>query len=107
MKSIRVHQFGDPTVMKLEDVPNPTVGPGQVLVKIKAAGVNPVDAYIRAGKYAVLPPLPYTPGADGAGVVEAVGPPSPLSPPGDDLHDFAAGDLVYIGGAGAGPPFGF
>jgi NADPH2:quinone reductase len=106
MKSIRVHQFGDPTVMKLEDVPNPTVGPGQVLVKIKAAGVNPVDAYIRAGKYAVLPPLPYTPGADGAGVVEAVGPPSPLSPPGDDPHDFAAGDRVYIGGTVAGRAFG-
>jgi NADPH2:quinone reductase len=102
MKSIRVHQFGNPAVMRLEDVPNPTVGPGQVLVKINAAGVNPVDTYIRAGNYAALPPLPYTPGADGAGVVEAVGPPSPQGPQSSDLQDFAPGDRVYIGGTVAG-----
>ena len=52
MKAIRVHQFGDPSVMKVEDVPDPTPGPGQVLVAVKAAGVNPVDTYIRTGNYA-------------------------------------------------------
>ena len=53
MKAIRVHQFGAPSVMSLEDVPDREVGPGQVLVRIKAAGVNPVDTYIRAGQYIV------------------------------------------------------
>ena len=75
--------------MKLEDVPDREVGPGQVLVTIKAAGVNPVDTYIRAGQYAWLPSLPYTPGADAAGVVEAVG---------TDVREFAPGHRVYIGG---------
>lgn len=73
MKAIRVQEFGEPGVMRLEDVPDPTPGPGQVLVRVKAAGVNPVDTYIRSGAYAVKPPLPYTPGGDAAGVVEAVG----------------------------------
>src|SRR5438067_7648743 len=97
MKAISLHQFGDPSVMKLEEAPDPAAGPGQVLVKMKAAGVNPVDTYIRAGQYAALPPLPYTPGADGAGVVEAVG---------GGVHEFAHGDRVYIGGTVAGRAFG-
>jgi NADPH2:quinone reductase len=59
--------------MKLEDVPDPKPGPGQVLIRVRAAGVNPVDAYIRAGTYARKPNLPYIPGADLGGVVEAVG----------------------------------
>ena len=49
MKAIRVHEFGGPEVMKLEDVPDLTLGPGQVVVSVKAVGVNPVDSYIRAG----------------------------------------------------------
>ena len=49
MKAIRVHEFGGPQVMKLEDVPDPKVGPGQVLVRVHAAGVNPVDTYMRSG----------------------------------------------------------
>jgi NADPH2:quinone reductase len=73
MKAIVVHSFGPPDVMKLEDVPDPTPGPGQVLIRVRAAGVNPVDAYIRAGTYARKPTLPYIPGADLGGVVEAVG----------------------------------
>nr|MBI3613431.1 NADPH:quinone reductase [Nitrospirota bacterium] len=72
MKAIRVHQFGEPDVMKLETVPDPTPSPGEVLVRIKAVGVNPVDTYIRAGSYGKLP-MPYTPGLDAAGTVEAVG----------------------------------
>ena len=74
MKAIRVHQFGGPEVLKLEEVPDPQPGPGQVVVRVHAAGVNPVEAYIRTGTYAAKPALPYTPGGDAGGVVVAVGP---------------------------------
>ena len=94
MKAIRVHEFGGPEVMQLEHVPDPTPGPGDVLVRIRAAGVNPVDAYIRSGTYARKPPLPYTPGSDGAGEVEAAG---------ADVGDLKAGDRVYIAGYGNAP----
>ena len=73
MKAIRVHEFGGPEVLKREEVATPKPSAGQVLVRIHAAGVNPYDTYMRAGTYALKPPLPYTPGSDGAGVVEAVG----------------------------------
>jgi NADPH2:quinone reductase len=70
MKAIRVSGFGEPSVLELQDVPALSPAPGQVLVRLHAAGVNPVEAYVRAGKYARLPNLPYTPGSDGAGIVE-------------------------------------
>ena len=73
MKAIRVHQFGGPEVLKLEEVPALSAGPGQVVVEVKAVGVNPVDAYIRTGTYASKPSLPYTPGNDAAGVVKEAG----------------------------------
>src|SRR6516162_3998109 len=73
MKVIRVHEFGGPEVLKLEGVATPKPSAGQVLVRIHAAGVSPYDTYMRAGTYAVKPKVPYTPGSDGAGVVEAVG----------------------------------
>ena len=73
MKAIRVHKFGGPEVLQLDEVAEPTPGPGQVLVQVKAAGVNPVDTYIRSGTYAQSPALPYVPGGDAAGVVKAVG----------------------------------
>ena len=73
MKAIRVHEFGGPEVMKLEEVPDIEAGPHQVIVHIRAVGVNPVDTYIRAGMHARKPPLPYTPGSDAAGDVVAVG----------------------------------
>lgn len=72
MKAIRVYQTGEPEVMRLEETPEPTVGDGQVLVRLRAVGVNPVETYIRAGRYP-LPALPYTPGTDAAGIVAAVG----------------------------------
>jgi NADPH2:quinone reductase len=97
MKAIRVHQFGDPSVMKLECIPDRPAGAGQVAVTLKAVGVNPVDTYIRNGVYASLPPLPYTPGADAAGVVEAVGP---------EVHEFKAGQRVYISGTIEGRAYG-
>jgi len=91
MKAIRVHEFGGASVLKLEDVADPHAGSGEVVVRVHAAGVNPVDAYIHTGTYARKPPLPYTPGQDGAGVVESVG---------AGVNGFAAGDRVYIAGAG-------
>ena len=86
MRAIRVSQFGGPEVLKLEEVPTPTPGPGQVLVHVRAAGVNPYDTAMRAGTYAVKPPLPYTPGSDAAGVVESVGPGVTKVKPGDRVY---------------------
>ncbi len=73
MKAIRVHEFGGPEVLKLEEVATPKPSADQVLVRIHAAGVNPYDTYMRAGTYPLKPALPYTPGSDGAGVVVGVG----------------------------------
>ncbi len=73
MKAIRVHEFGGPEVMQVEAVADPQAGAGQVVVRVVAAGVNPVDAYIRSGMHAQRPALPYTPGIDGSGIVVAVG----------------------------------
>jgi NADPH2:quinone reductase len=73
MRAILVHEFGGPEVLTLVEVPTPRPAAGQVLVRIHAAGVNPYDTYMRNGTYPVKPPLPYTPGSDAAGVVEAVG----------------------------------
>jgi NADPH:quinone reductase len=87
MKAIVVHQFGGPDVLRLEQVPTPRPGAGQVLVRVRAAGVNPYDTYMRNGTYAVRPPLPYTPGSDGAGDVEAVG---------EGVTKFKPGDRVYL-----------
>ncbi|GIU82205.1 MAG: NADPH:quinone reductase [Acidobacteria bacterium] len=90
MKAIVVRRFGEPEVMKLEEVPTPEVGASQVLVRIKAAGVNPVDTYIRSGIYPVKPDLPYTPGKDGAGVVEKVG---------EKVTKVKVGDRVFLSGS--------
>ena len=73
MKAVRVHRFGDPEVLVVEEIPEPSPGPGEVLVRVVVAGVNPVDTYVRSGAYAELPGLPYTPGGDAGGVVAAVG----------------------------------
>ncbi len=74
MKAIIVSRFGAPEVMQIEEVADPVAGEGQVLVRLHAAGVNPVDTYIRSGHYSQQAHLPYTPGMDGAGVIEAIGP---------------------------------
>jgi NADPH2:quinone reductase len=87
MKAILVRQFGGPEVLKFEEVPTPKPAAGQVLVKIHAAGVNPADTYARTGNYAVLPSLPYTPGTDGAGVVDSIG---------DGVKKVNRGDRVYV-----------
>jgi NADPH2:quinone reductase len=92
MKAIVAREFGDPNVLKLEDLPDPQPGPGQVLVRTHAVGVNPYDTYMRTGNYATKPPLPYTPGADGAGVIEQLG---------SHVRDLAVGARVYFGGTAA------
>jgi len=86
MKAILVRQFGGPEVLKLEEMPTPKPSDGQVLVRIHAAGVNPYDTYMRAGTYAQKPPLPYTPGSDGAGVIEAIGGGVKKVKPGDRVY---------------------
>lgn len=92
MKAIRLHTFGEPEVMQLEEVPDPHPGPGQVVVRVHAVGVNPVETYIRSGIYP-KPPTPYTPGNDGAGVIEAVGP---------EVSQVAVGARVYMAGSLSG-----
>src|SRR5437899_2166774 len=93
MKAIRVHEFGGPEVLRLEEGPAPRPGAGQVLVRMHVICVSPVETYIRAGTYARLPALPYTPGNDGAGVIEQVG---------SDVNEFRAGDRVYTAGSISG-----
>lgn len=93
MKTIRVREFGDPEVLKLEDAPDLQAAAGQVVVRVKAVGVNPVEAYIRTGTYAIKPALPYTPGSDAAGMVESVG---------LGVEGFSPGDRVYVGGTLSG-----
>lgn len=88
MKAIRVTAHGGPEVLKLEEVPKPSPAADQVLVRIQAVGVNPVDTYIRAGAYSISN-LPYIPGFDAAGVVEAVG------PTGSGVSRFKTGNRVY------------
>lgn len=86
MKAIRVHEFGAPEVMQLEEIDTPQPTGTQVLVKIHAVGVNPVETYIRSGNYASVPQLPYTPGKDAAGVIEAIG---------GNVTKWNVGDRVY------------
>ncbi len=83
MQAIRVHEKGGPEVLKLEEVPEPQPGPGEVLIKVAAAGVNFIDIYYRLGQYPVE--KPYTPGDEAAGTVEAVG---------QGVTDFKPGDRV-------------
>lgn len=92
MKAIRIHRFGGPEVLKLEEVADPSAGPGQVVVKVHAIGVNPVDTYIRAGIYGARQ-FPFIPGADAAGVIESVG---------DGVGSVKPGDRVYTYGSVSG-----
>jgi NADPH2:quinone reductase len=93
MKAIRVREFGGPEVLQLQEIADLKPSAGQVVVRIRAAGVNPVDTYIRSGNYARKPSLPYTPGTDGAGTVESAGP---------GAARFAVGDRVYLAGSLSG-----
>src|SRR5512135_2743719 len=93
MKAIRVREFGPPEVMTIAETEDPIPGPGQVVVKIEAAGVNPTDAYSRSGTYGRRHALPYTPGSDAAGIVDGVG---------EGITRVKAGDRVYTAGTLSG-----
>jgi len=86
MKAVRIHRFGPPEVVVVEDIPKPSPSKGEVLVRVAAAGVAPWDAIIREGKSKVSPQPPLTLGSDLSGFVEEVGP---------DASQFAIGDEVY------------
>ena len=92
MKAILVREHGGPEVLKLEDLPDPKPGADQVVMRLKAVGVNPVDVYIRSGAYARKPALPFIPGSDAAGEIEAVG---------ANVKNYKAGDRVFIHGTAA------
>ncbi|MGH9688710.1 MAG: NADPH:quinone reductase [Candidatus Acidiferrales bacterium] len=93
MKAIRVDEFGAPENLRIQEVPDLKSGSGQVVVQIRAAGVNPVDTYIRAGAYPRKPAIPYTPGTDGAGIVHSIG---------EGVKRIAVGDQVYTAGSVTG-----
>jgi len=93
MKAIRVHAYGKAEVLHYEETPDLTPKQDQILIQVKAIGVNPVDTYIRSGVYPVKPDLPYTPGSDCGGIVAAVG---------SDATPFASGDRVYTHGSVTG-----
>jgi NADPH2:quinone reductase len=90
MRAIRVRRHGGPEELRLEEVPDPVPGRGEVVVRIRAAGVNPVETYLRAGSHYRIESFPWTPGSDGAGEVEAVGP---------GVSSVAPGDRVYTAGS--------
>jgi NADPH:quinone reductase len=88
MKAIRINQFGDPSVLNYTDAAEPIPGSNEVRVRLYAAGVNPNDAYVRTGTYSFyIPELPYTPGFDGAGIVEAIG---------EGVEHLKTGDRVFV-----------
>ena len=94
MKAIQVHEFGGPEVLQLCEISVPKPGNEEVLVRVKAAGVNPYDTYMRSGAYGSKnPALPYTPGSDAAGTIEAMGP---------DANHLKVGARLYTTGTLSG-----
>ena len=88
MQAIRGYSFGGPEVLVLDEVEDPAPGPGEVVIDVLAAGVNPADTYMRSGTYAIKPDTPYIPGGDAAGVICAVG---------EGVDGFDIGDRVFTG----------
>ncbi len=97
MQAILAREFGGPEVLKIEEVADPIAGAGHVRVRVHAIGVNPYDTYMRSGSYAIKPDLPYTPGADAAGVIDQVG---------SGATGWKIGDRVYVSGTAAGKAHG-
>jgi NADPH2:quinone reductase len=90
MQAIRAHQFGGSEVLQLDQLEDLVVDAGEVVVDVKAAGVNPADTYMRTGTYGIVPDLPYTPGGDAGGVISQIG---------EGVTGFKVGDRVIIGTA--------
>ncbi len=87
MKGIQVSAFGESDVLTLLDIADPVMREKDICIRLKAAGVNPVETYIRSGNYGALPNLPYTPGSDGAGIIECVG---------AKVEGFQIGERVFV-----------
>lgn len=85
MRSYRVHEHGEPSSMKIEDIAPLSPGPGQMLIDVQASGINFPDVLVVSGAYQLLPERPFTPGKDFAGVVRAVG---------AGVTEYAAGDRI-------------
>ena len=93
MKAVRIHEYGGPEVLVYEDAPDPEPGPQQVLVRVEAATVNPVDVAVREDRFPTPKQPPKIIGSDGAGVVESVG---------DAVTAVRPGDEVLFSGLGVG-----
>lgn len=93
VKAIQVSKFGDESVLKYKDAADLKPAADEVLIDVKAIGVNPVETYIRAGIFPIKPDLPYVPGTDAAGIVKAVG---------KEVKTFSVGDRVYTTGSASG-----
>ncbi|MDF1857185.1 alcohol dehydrogenase catalytic domain-containing protein, partial [Pseudooceanicola sp.] len=90
MKAIQFSEFGGPEVLQLVDVADPVAGPGEVIIGVRAVGINPADTYMRGGSYRIQPALPCIPGGDAAGEVLAIG---------AGVEGLKPGDRVFTGAA--------
>ena len=90
MRAVRVHRFGGPEVLSVDEIDEPRAGPGEVVVRVRAAGVNPADTYVRSGAYRLTPALPFIPGGDAGGEIDALG---------EGVTTFSIGDRVCVGTA--------
>lgn len=88
MKAVRIHEYGGPEVLRFEDAPRPEPGPGELLIRVHAAGVNPVDWKVRQGfaKERLKYKMPFIPGWDVSGVIESTGPAVTRLKPGDQVY---------------------
>jgi NADPH2:quinone reductase len=93
VKAVRIHEYGGPEVLVYEEVPTPEPGPAQILVRVEAATVNPIDVAVRENRFPTPKAPPKTLGSDGAGVVEQVG---------GDISSVKPGDSVFFSGLGVG-----
>jgi NADPH:quinone reductase-like Zn-dependent oxidoreductase len=102
MQAIRAHEYGGPEVLKLEQAPRPQPGAEQVLIRLKAAGVNPTDFVMRSGGYKQFMPIefPWIPGVEGAGVIEAVGANVTAFKPGQEVFGIVIGGYAEYALAG-------
>lgn len=88
MQAIRAHKFGGPEQLQLDNIDDPVAGSGEVVIDIKAVGVNPACTYMLGGAYAIKPELPYIPGPDAAGVISSIG---------TGVDNLKVGDRVFVG----------
>src|ERR1700738_1228849 len=89
MKAILCHRFGTPDDLVLADIPDPVAGPGEIVAKVEAVGLNFFDTLIIAGKYQTKPPFPFSPGGEFSGVVESVGADVSAFKPGDRVMGYS------------------